>query len=397
MPYVLANGLRLHYRFDVRADGAEDAPVLLLSNSLGTSLEMWDAQLPAFTRHFRVLRYDTRGHGRSEVPPGEYSVEQLGRDVLGLLDALGLEQVNFCGLSIGGLTGQWLGLHAPQRLLRLVVCNTAAKIGVAETWNARIALVRDKGMAEVAPGAIGRWFTVPFAQREPAAVEAVRQQLLATPAEGYSGGCAAVRDADFRSALSALKVPLLSVAGSADAVTTVADGRFVADGVADGRLVELPAAHLSNIEARPLFDAAVLAFLGAGQAHHLHEDERYALGLRRRREVLGDAHVDRALRNLTPFNEEFQDFITRSAWGAVWTRPGLSGHTRSLLTIAMMVALNRDAELRMHLNAARNNGVSRDEIKEVLLQAAIYCGVPAANHAFHLAQDVFAEQDHGAG
>jgi 3-oxoadipate enol-lactonase/4-carboxymuconolactone decarboxylase len=393
MPHVLANGLRLHYRFD----GPEDAPVLLFSNSLGTSLEMWDAQLPAFTRHFRVLRYDSRGHGQSEAPAGEYSIEQLGRDVLGLLDALDLQQVHFCGLSIGGLTGQWLGLHAPQRLHRLVISNTAARIGVAETWNARIALVHDKGMAEVAPGAITRWFTAPFVQREGGAVEAVRQQLLATSAIGYAGGCAAVRDADFRQSLPALKLPLLCITGSADATTTVADGRFVADSVAGAQLVELPAAHLSNIEARAQFDAAVLSFLDAEPAHHLHEDERYALGLRRRREVLGEAHVDRSLQALTPFNAEFQDYITRNAWGAVWTRPGLPGHTRSLLTIAMMIALGHDAELKLHLNAAHNNGVTREQIKEVLLQAAVYCGVPAANHAFHLAQDVFAEQDRGGG
>lgn len=392
MPQVQANGSRLHYRID----GPAQAPVLMLSNSLGTSLAMWDAQIPAFARCFRVLRYDVRGHGASEVPPGEYGIEQLGRDALGLLDALGLEQVHFCGLSVGGLTGQWLGLNAPQRLHKLVICNTAARIGSAETWDARIALVKERGMAEVAPGAIGRWFTAAFTQLEPAAVEAVRGQLLATPPAGYAGACAAVRDADFRTLLPALKPPLLVIAGRHDPVTTVDDGRFIAGAVPGARLVELPAAHLSNIEARAPFDAAVLEFLDQGPAHHLHEDERYRLGLQRRREVLGDAHVDRSLGSLTPFNEEFQDYITRNAWGAVWTRPGLPGHTRSLLTIAMMIALGRDAELKLHLNAARNNGVSREQIKEVLLQAAVYCGVPAANHAFQLAQQVFSEQDAAA-
>lgn len=389
MPYLVANGVRLNFRLD----GPAQAPVLVLSNSLGTSLAMWDAQLPAFTRRFRVLRYDIRGHGDSAVPAGEYSIEQLGRDVLGLLDVLGLDKVHFCGLSIGGLTGQWLGLNAPQRLHRLVISNTAAKIGTAEIWNARIALVDAKGMAEVAPGAIGRWFTADFTQGEPAAVEAVRGQLLSTPAAGYANACAAVRDADFGLQLADLKLPLLVIAGTQDATTSVADGRLIAGAVAGAQLVELPAAHLSNIEARALFDAAVLNFLEPGQPQHLHEDERYELGLQRRRGVLGAAHVDHSLARLTPFNAEFQDYITRNAWGAVWTRPGLPGHTRSLLTIAMMIALGRDAELKLHLNAARNNGVSRDEIKEVLLQSAVYCGVPAANHAFHLAQEVFAQQD----
>jgi 3-oxoadipate enol-lactonase / 4-carboxymuconolactone decarboxylase len=391
MPHTTANGIGLHYRFD----GPDNAPVLMLSNSLGTTLEMWDAQLPALAGRFRVLRYDTRGHGRSEAPPGDYSVEQLGRDVVGLLDVLGLERVHFCGLSVGGLTGQWLGLHAPQRLQRLIIANTAARIGDADGWNTRIALVRARGMAEVADGAVSRWFTEGFARRETAAVEAVRQQLLGTAPAGYNGGCAAVRDADFRSGVQRIRLPLLVIAGIHDPVTTPADARFIADAVAGARLVELPAAHLSNIEAQAQFDVAVQDFLDAGTVQHLHEDQRYTLGLQRRREVLGVAHVERSLHNLSPFNEEFQDYITRNAWGAIWTRPGLPGHTRSLLTIAMMIALGRDAELKLHLNAARNNGVTRDEIKEVLLQAAVYCGVPAANHAFHLAQQVFVEQDSG--
>lgn len=393
MPHLLANGVHLHYRLD----GPEDAPVLVLSNSLGTTLSMWDAQMPALARHFRVLRYDLRGHGASDAPPGDYSVEQLGRDVLGLLDALGLERVHFCGLSIGGLTGQWLGLHAPQRLLRLIVCNTAAKIGAADGWNARIAQVRTSGMADVAAGAVARWFTPAFVTREPEAVAAVHAQLLQTPPDGYIGGCAAVRDADFRGALAMLRVPLLVIAGRQDPVTTTADGRAIAATVANGRLVELSAAHLSNIEARASFDAAVLDFLGVDCVQHLHEDERYAIGLQRRREVLGDAHVDRALRKADALTAEFQDYITRNAWGAVWTRGGLPGHTRSLLTIAMLLALGHDGELKLHLDAARNNGVTRDEIKELLLQAAIYCGVPAANHAFALAAEVFAGQDAKAG
>ncbi|MGH8447046.1 MAG: 3-oxoadipate enol-lactonase [Solimonas sp.] len=393
MPHVHANGIRLHYRYDERLDGARDAPVLLLSNSLGTTLAMWDAQIPAFSRHFRVLRYDTRGHGGSDAPAGDYRIEQLGGDVLGLLDALGLERVHFCGLSVGGLTGQWLGLHAPERLQGLIVSNTAAKIGTADGWNARIAQVREHGMSDVAAGAIARWFTAGFAARDPQAVSAVHAQLLGTSADGYCGGCAAVRDADFRAALPALALPLLVIAGRHDPVTTVADGRALAASVANGRLAEISGAHLSNIEARAAFDATVLTFLGVGGVQHLHEDERYALGLARRREVLGDAHVERSLQKRDALNEEFQDYITRNAWGAVWTRAGLPGHTRSLLTIAMLLALGHHDELKLHLHAARNNGVTRDEIKELLLQAAIYCGVPAANHAFSLAAEVFAEQD----
>ncbi|NKF23752.1 bifunctional 3-oxoadipate enol-lactonase/4-carboxymuconolactone decarboxylase PcaDC [Solimonas marina] len=396
MPHVQANGIRLHYRFDERRDGAADAPVLVLSNSLGTTLAMWDPQIAAFTEHFRVLRYDMRGHGDSDAPDGDYSIETLGRDVVGLLDALGLQRVHFCGLSIGGLTGQWLGLHAAARLQRLIVCNTAAKIGQADGWNARIAQVRAKGMTDVAAASIGRWFTAEFVDRDPAAVDAVHRQLLSLTTPGYCGGCAAVRDADFRGALAAITVPTLVVGGRGDQVTTVADARFIAAGVADGRVAEISGAHLSNIESQAAFDAAVLRFLGVDVVQHLHEDARYAIGLARRRETLGSAHVDRSLQNVTPFNAEFQDAITRNAWGEIWTRAGLPGHTRSLLTIAMLIALGRDGELKLHLNAARHNGVTRDEIKELLMQAAIYCGVPAANHAFSLAAEIFAQQDREA-
>lgn len=389
MPQARINGSTLNYRLD----GAEDAPVLVLSNSLGTTLAMWDAQLPALTPHFRVLRYDARGHSGSQLPESPCSIEQLGQDVLGLLDELGIAQAYFCGLSIGGLTGQWLAVNAPQRFTRMVICNTAAKIGTVESWNARIALVAQSGMAEVAAGALARWFTPAFVEAQPAAVEAVRQQLLGTPAAGYAAVCAAVRDADFRDRLPSVCVPLLVIAGSADPVATAADAQAIVDAVPDAQLVVLDAAHLSNIEAQTAFDRAVLAFLLADPAQPMHERERYACGLARRREVLGEAHVDRSLANRTPLTEEFQELITRLAWGTVWTRPGLPGHTRSLLTIAMLVALNRDGELRLHLNAARRNGVTREQIKETLLQSAIYCGVPAANHAFQLAQEVFDEQD----
>ncbi|WP_020650038.1 3-oxoadipate enol-lactonase [Solimonas variicoloris] len=257
MPALTIEGLRLHYRLEGRAE----APILVLSNSLGTSLSMWDAQMPALTPHFRVLRYDMRGHGASDVPAGEYRVDELGHDVLRLLDAVGCERAHFCGLSIGGLIGQWLALHAPQRLDRLVLCNTAARIAQPDVWDARIALVREKGMAEIASGAITRWFTPAFVARATAAVEAVREQLLATSPTGYIGGVAAVRDADFRTALPTIRGPALVIAGSEDRTTTVADGRRLAEAIGDARLVTLPAAHLSNIEAQADFDAALLAFL----------------------------------------------------------------------------------------------------------------------------------------
>lgn len=255
----LAEG-ELHYQLD----GPEEAPVLVLSNSLGTNLHMWDAQMADFTRHFRVLRFDTRGHGQSLVTPGPYSIEQLGADVLALLDALKLERVHFCGLSMGGLIGQWLGINAGQRLNRLVVCNTAAKIGDPSIWNPRIETVlRDGAAAMVAlrDASIARWFTPDFAQAHPDAAKRITDMLAATSPQGYAANCAAVRDADFREQLSSISVPLLVIAGTEDAVTPPSGGHFIEERVPGAEYAEFYAAHLSNVQAGADFSARVLAFL----------------------------------------------------------------------------------------------------------------------------------------
>ncbi|WP_137885759.1 3-oxoadipate enol-lactonase [Pseudomonas sp. 2FE] len=260
MPVVqLADG-ELNYLLE----GPDDAPVLLLSNSLGTDLYMWDEQIPTFTRHFRVLRYDTRGHGKSLVTEGPYSIEQLGRDVLALLDALDIPRASYCGLSMGGLIGQWLAINAPERLQRVVLCNTAAKIAGPEVWNPRIETVLRDGQAAMLAlrdASIARWFTAEFAVAEPAKVKAVTDMLAATSPQGYAANCAAVRDADFREQLAAIQVPTLIVCGTQDAVTTPVDGRFMLERIRGAELVEFHAAHLSNVEAGAAFTKAVLAFL----------------------------------------------------------------------------------------------------------------------------------------
>ena len=174
MTYTNVNGARFHYRLD----GAADAPVVVLSNSLGTNLAMWDSQIPALSQKFRVLRYDSRGHGQSDVAPGPYTIETLGRDVVGLLDALQIPTAHYCGLSVGGLIGQWLGINASKRFKSLTLCNTAARIGTVEGWNSRIASITEGGMAPIANGVASRWFTEDFAKRAPATVEATRQMLL---------------------------------------------------------------------------------------------------------------------------------------------------------------------------------------------------------------------------
>ncbi|ANF27376.1 3-oxoadipate enol-lactonase [Stutzerimonas stutzeri] len=260
MPSIkLADG-ELNHRFD----GPVDAPVLVLSNSLGTTFDMWDAQVPAFSEHFRVLRYDTRGHGSSSVTPGPYTIAQLGQDVLDLVDALSIDRFAFCGLSIGGLIGQWLGIHAGERLSHLVLCNTGAKIGTDEAWNERIdGVLRggEQAMRDMRDASVARWFTPDFAAQHPVEVDRITQMIASTSPAGYAANCAAVRDADYREQLAAIKVPTLVVCGSKDPVTTPEHGRFIQANVAGARLIELNAAHLSNVEAGDAFTRPVMAFL----------------------------------------------------------------------------------------------------------------------------------------
>jgi 3-oxoadipate enol-lactonase len=255
--FVAVDDVRIHCRFD----GAVGAPVLVLSNSLGTDLTMWDGQIGELARTFRVVRYDTRGHGTSTASPGPYSVEHLGRDVVGVLDGLGIAKAHFCGLSLGGITGIWLGIHAPDRLRRLVLANTAALIGPPDNWNARIEKVRAGGMGAISPVVVDRWFTPAFVASHPERIAAMRTMLERTPAEGYVACCAAVRDMDQREGVASIHVPTLVIAGTHDIATPATDGRFLTDRIEGSRYVELDAAHLSNIEAAPAFTAALLAFL----------------------------------------------------------------------------------------------------------------------------------------
>lgn len=257
--FVADDGCRIAYRFD----GPEDAPVLLLSNSLGTTMAMWDPQVPAFAEHFRVLRYDSRGHGQSDSPAGAYSMDRLGRDAILLLDALKLDTVDFCGLSKGGMVGQWLGVRAPERIRKLILANTSAYMGPPSGWQSRIEAVRTNGMAPLADASIARWFTPDFAASSPDAVAPIRDMLLACDVQGYSGCCAAIRDMDLRPSAGLIAPPTLVIAGRQDPSTSVEDGRWLADTVKDGRLVEIDAAHLSNVEKPNEFQAAVLAFLMA--------------------------------------------------------------------------------------------------------------------------------------
>src|SRR5450755_314055 len=255
--FAAIDGARIRYRLD----GPIGAPFLVLSNSLGTNLDMWEPQMAAFSRRFRVLRYDSRGHGHSEVTPGPYSIERLARDVLALFDEIRIDRAHFCGISMGGMTGMWLGIHAPQRICRLVLSNTAPRIGSAERWNSRIESVNTNGVAGVADALMEVWFSERFRKSSPDAVRQTHAMLIATSAKGYVASCAAVRDMDQWAALPRIDRPTLIVTGAHDASTPAAEGHRMAGLIPGAKLVELDAAHISNVEAAERFTAEVLAFL----------------------------------------------------------------------------------------------------------------------------------------
>jgi 3-oxoadipate enol-lactonase len=259
MPFVEANGVRTHYLWD----GPEDAPVVVLSNSLGSDLSMWDAQVPLLAKDFRVLRYDTRGHGQSSVPPGPYTIEQLGGDLLGLLDGLGLERVSFCGLSMGGVIGMWLGTHAPLRIYKLLLCNTGAKIGTDDMWSSRIAQLSAAGMPAIVEMTLDRWFTPAFRASHPDEIEAVRRMIQNTPLEGYIANCEALRTADLRDAIASIHNPTLVIVGEHDPATPPELGQFIADEIPFSLYVELDSAHMSAIEAADAFAETARSFLEA--------------------------------------------------------------------------------------------------------------------------------------
>ena len=238
--------VELHYELD----GPEGAPVLMLSNSLGTALHMWEDQMPALTEHFRLVRYDQRGHGRSPAPPGPYSIEELAGDALALLDRIDVERVSFCGASMGGMTGMWIAINSPGRIDRLGLCCTSAHIPPRERWLERAALVRGrKGMESVVEASLERWFTPAFRGRKPETAERLERGLREIDPEGYAACCEALAETDLRAQLATIKAPTLVITGEDDLSTPPDHGRLIAEQVENGTCLMLsPARHLANVE-----------------------------------------------------------------------------------------------------------------------------------------------------
>ncbi len=388
MAFVTRDAVRLYWR----ADGDEGKPSLLLLNSLGTDHAMWDAVMAFLLRDFRVLRMDTRGHGASDVPKGDYTLSMLARDAVAVLDAAGVARAHVCGLSMGGMTALELASEHPERVERIIGANTSAQMS-SDLMRERAALVRQKGMQAVLDAVIGRFFTQSFRDRKPPLLGSTRATLLATEPEGYAACCMAIAGMKLKDKLGRVKAPLLVINGAQDVSTPPAEhGELIAKAVAGASSVMIDAAHLSAIEQPEAFAGAVVAFLTQPKGDKdlsTARDTLFEAGLVMRRAVLGDAWVDKSLASRNALTGEFQNFITRIAWGEIWTRPGLDQRTRRLLVLAITASLSRWEEFSLHLRAGIEQGsLTLEDVKEALMQIAIYAGVPAANTGMQHAQAI---------
>jgi 3-oxoadipate enol-lactonase / 4-carboxymuconolactone decarboxylase len=365
-------------------------PLLLLGPSLGTSVEtLWGRCARLLRGDYHVVGWELPGHGEGEPASAGFGIAGLAKAVVDLVDRVRPgESFRYAGDSVGGAVGLQLLLDVPGRVQAAVLLCTGAKIGESGGWRQRAETVRAEGTQAVVAGSIQRWFGPGFMDREPDAATALLDALRGADPESYARVCEALATFDVRDRLREITAPVLAVAGAEDQPTPADGLAFIAERVRNGRLVVLDGvAHLAPAE-QPATVASLLDEHFAGE--QTREETRVA-GMRVRREVLGDAHVDRAVAATTPFTRDFQELITAYAWGEIWTRPGLDRRSRSMITLTALVALGHHDELAMHVRAARTNGLTVDEIKEVLLQSAIYCGVPAANSAFRIAQRVLDE------
>ncbi|WP_454759578.1 bifunctional 3-oxoadipate enol-lactonase/4-carboxymuconolactone decarboxylase PcaDC [Caulobacter segnis] len=391
MPFATSHGAKIYWR----QDGAADKPALVLLTSIGTDLSLYDPVVPLLTPDFRVLRMDTRGHGASDAPTGDYSLDLLADDVLAVMDAAGAQTASIAGTSLGGMIAMSLAPRAPGRVTALILACTSPAMDPS-TWDQRLALIRKEGMAPLVEPVMGRFFSESFRAQHSEIVETVSAGMLAQNPDGYCGCGAAIRDMALLEGLPGITAPTLVLTGAKD-VATPFEGhaeRIVA-AVPGARHLEIDGAHLPSLEAPTAFAGAVRGFLAEvlrGTAVQDAKDTLFEAGLTTRRKVLGDAWVDKSLARRTTFTADYQAMITRYAWNEVWGRPGLDHRTRRLLVLAICASLARWEEFRLHVRAGlEQGGFTVDELKEVLMQTAIYAGVPAANTAFTEASEVMAE------
>jgi 3-oxoadipate enol-lactonase/4-carboxymuconolactone decarboxylase len=390
MPHVRANGVNLHYELS----GPADAPVVVFAHSIGATMHMWDAQIAAFAGRYRCLRYDTRGHGGSETVAAPATVDDLADDMAGLLDALGIARAHVVGLSLGGMTGQAFALRHPDRLDRLALVATSAEMDKS-AWRERIATVLRDGYAPFVDGVmVPRWFTPGFAAAHPEVVAGFKARMMANDAAGYAACANVIATLDLPGRIAAIKAPTIIIVGADDPATPVAMSERIRSLVPQAEMVVIPnAAHIVAVEQPDLVNFYLGAFLARGDrrdgapAGGVSFDD----GLANRSGWLGPDYVAGARAKAGDFGAPWQDLITRVAWGEIWGDPTLPWRTRSMMTLAMMTALHREEEFKLHFRAARRNGIADEELRAVLMQAGIYAGVPATNAAFRWAREVMEE------
>ncbi|OIJ25162.1 bifunctional 3-oxoadipate enol-lactonase/4-carboxymuconolactone decarboxylase PcaDC [Nocardioides luteus] len=376
----------------VELAGDPSKPILVVGPSLGTSVTaLWSATAELLADSFHVIGWELPGHGHGAPTTEPFSMADLAAGVLACVDRVLTDRGErhgtfaYAGDSVGGAVGLQLLLDAPARVSGAVLTNTGAKIGEPAGWTDRAATVRAAGTASQIAGSTQRWFSPGFLEREPARGGALLHSLRDADAESYALVCEALAAYDVRGRLAEIVAPVLTIAGVDDAPTPPASLEEIAIGVRNGRFVTLDAVgHLAPAEAPHAVSTLITS-------HVTTSDPAYAAGMNVRRQVLGDPHVDRATAAITDVNRDYQDLITRYAWGTIWTRPGLARRDRSIGVLTALVAGRHFEELEFHLRAALTNGLTREEIIEVLLQTSIYVGVPAANTAFAVANRVLNE------
>jgi 3-oxoadipate enol-lactonase/4-carboxymuconolactone decarboxylase len=391
MPFTTRDGTRLYWRLE----GPTERPPLVLLNAIGTDMALWDPFVALLLPRFQILRFDARGHGASDAPAGDYSLEMLARDALAVMSAANLPRAAIAGVSLGGMIAMEIALRFPEHVAALILICTSASID-RPLWTERVTGVRAGGVAAIADAAMTRFLSPQLSSAHPDRAASVRRTLLST--QGYAGAAAAIRDGELQGRLASIKVRTLIVSGNLDASMPFAPhSEALLLAIGGSVSVRIDAGHLAPLEAPHALAQAIDSFLICGDEIQQAAQTLFKAGLVNRRRVLGDAWVDRALAKRTPFDAEFQEMITRTAWHEVWGRAGLDERTRRLLVVAVTASLGRWEEFSLHTRAGLGGGAfSRDELKEVLMQLAIYAGVPAANTAFAHARDIIAELD-GSG
>lgn len=381
MTFIQRENITIHYQW---LNQNRDQTIVLI-NSLGTNLRIWESVVPLISGVFNVLMFDKRGHGLSSTNDGQIKIDDYADDVIYLMDSLNITKANVLGLSIGGMITYSLASRYSERFEKLIFSNTGAKIGTVEGWNERIQAIEKNGIASMSAAIIERWLSPEYRKTHLAETVGYQNMLERNTMLGYVQACAAIRDADFNPVLKNIKHPSMFIGGAADLGTTPDFVTENAQKIGSEKIEIIEGVgHLPCIEKPEEVAKLILDFCQNNEDISLYDQ-----GMKTRRSVLGNAHVDRAEANKTDFDKDFQTYIINSAWGSIWSRPHLTKRERSMITIALLAALGHEEELEMHIRATQNTGATEEDIKEVLLHIGIYAGVPVTNGAMKIAKEVF--------